>query len=82
MLFLRLTGGAALSLLSLPGWERERVSDAIILLTTDPRPEFANRLAVPAGESLQIWVGERRVQYEIFKDDDADDVGVIVFAII
>ena len=82
MLFLRLTGGAAFALLSLPGWERERVSDAIILLTTDSRPPFASRLTDVPGEAFEIWLGERRVHYRGYKDDDNTDQIIIVTDII
>lgn len=82
MLFLRLTGGAAFALLQLPGWERERISDAIMLLTTDPRPPFAAPLGGVPGEALEIWVGERRVQYSVYKDDAGEDQIVIVSDII
>ncbi len=82
MLLLRLTGGAAFSLLSLPGWERERVSDAIVLLTVDPRPEFSRTLPGVPGEALEVWVGERRVQYRVYKDDADEDRVVSVLRII
>jgi len=83
MLTVQLTGGAALSLLSLPGWERERVSDAILLLTTDPRPPFARSLAHMAGEALEVWVGgERRVRYRVYKDDADEDFSVVVFGVL
>ncbi len=80
MLFLRLTGGAAFALLRLPGWERERVSDA--LMTTDPRPAFAKQVPGVGGEALEIWIGERRVQYRVYKDDAGDDQIVIVSDVI
>jgi hypothetical protein len=82
MLFVRLVGGAAFALLSLPGWERERVSDAILLLSTDPRPPFATRIQPEQGESFEIWVGERRVHYSVFKDDIGDDQVVVILDII
>lgn len=81
MPFLQLTGGAAFALLTLPGWERERVCDALVLLTTDPRPPYAAALQ-SAGEAFEVWVGERRVQYRVYKDDDREDRVVVVFAII
>ena len=83
MLILRLTGSAALALLSLAGWERERISDALVLLTTDPRPPNARRLTNLAGEAFEIWVGgERRVHYRVYKDDSGEDSVVMVFRVI
>lgn len=73
--------GAALSFIDLPGWERERVGDAVVLLTIDPRPRAATSLVRVAGEAFEIWVGERRVHYKVYKDDDDSDVGVVVFGI-
>ena len=72
-----------LALLTLSGWERERVSDALLLLTTDPRPEFASRLTHLQGEAFEIWVGsERKIRYRVYKDDGGDDVAVVVFGVI
>lgn len=83
MLLLSLTGGAALSLLMLPGWERERISDAVLLLVADPRPPNAARLRHVFGEAYEIWVGsERRVRYRIYKDDSGEDRVVAVLRII
>lgn len=82
MLLLRLTGAAAFSLLSFPGWERERISDAVVLLTTDPRPPFARGLTDILGEAFEIWVGERRVEYRVYKDDENIDQIVLVTNII
>jgi hypothetical protein len=82
MIFLRLTGAAAFSLLSLPGWERERVADAVLLLTTDPRPPFTRRLAEVTGEAFEVWVGERRIEYRVYKDDENIDQIVLVTNII
>lgn len=82
MLLLRLTVAAAFLLLSLPGWERERISDAIVLLTTDPRPPFARHIADTPGEAFEIWVGERRVEYRVYKDDDNIDQMVLVTNIV
>ena len=82
MLFLQLTGAAAFALLKLAGWERERVSDALVLLTTDPRPPFSTALPGLSGEAFEIWVGERRVRYAVYKDDAGDDQVVLVLDII
>ena len=82
MLFLQLTGGAAFALLALPGWERERISDALIMLIADPRPPFATKLPDLRGEAFEIWVGERRVRYRVFKDDDEVDQVVLVLEIL
>ncbi len=83
MLILWLTGGSAYSLLTLPVWERERLADALVLLTTDPRPPFAGNLAHLTGDALEIWVGsERRIRYRVYKDDEGDDVAVVVFEIV
>ncbi len=83
MLILQLTGRATFSLLSLPGWERERISDALILLTTDPRPPTARALTHLDGEAFEIWVGsERRLHYRIYKNDSDEDSVVMVFRVI
>ena len=67
---------------SLPGWERERVADALLLLTADPRPPFATRLEQFTGEAFEIWVGsERRVRYRVYKDDARDDLAVVIFGV-
>ncbi len=78
-LYLFLREGAALSLIDLVGWERERISDALVLLTIDPRPRAASRLAEITGEAFELWVGERRLQYNVYKDDveDADRIVII-----
>ena len=82
MLILWLTGSSAFSLFSLPGWERERVADALLLLTADPRPPFARRLLQFTGEAFEIWVGsEKRVRYRVYKDDADNDLAIVVFGI-
>ena len=82
MLILWLTGSSAFALFSLPGWERERISDTLLLLTADPRPPFAGKLEQFAGEAFEIWVGsEKRVRYRVYKDDGDNDLAVVVFGI-
>ena len=82
MLILWLTGSSAFSLFALPGWERERISDALLLLTADPRPPFARRLRRLGGEAFEVWAGsERRVRYRLYKDDANDDLAIVVFGI-
>ena len=78
MLYLQLTGAAAFALLQLAGWERERVSDALVLLTTDPRPPVARSLESVPGEAFEIWVGERRLRNAVYKDGTGDDKVVLV----
>ena len=82
MLFLQLTGGAAFALLALPGWERERISDALIMLIADPRPPFATTLPALPGEAFEIWVGsEHRLHYRVYKDDAGTDLAIVVFGV-
>lgn len=82
MLFLRLTDGALVSLIGLPGWERERVSDALVLLMLEPRPKpFSQKLSGTRGEALKVSIGERGAHYRIYKDDDDNDVGIFVFVV-
>ena len=81
MLFLRLTDGALVSLIGLPVWERERVSDALVLLMLEPRPKpFSQKLSGTRGEALEVSIGERRARYKIYKGAD-DDVGIFVFVV-
>jgi hypothetical protein len=82
VLFLQLSGAAAFTLMGLPGWERERISDALVLLTADPRPESAMRLTNAPGEAFEIWIGERRVKYAVYKDGLGDDRVVLVTEVI
>jgi pyridoxine/pyridoxamine 5'-phosphate oxidase len=59
------------------------MSDAIVLLTTDPRPPFARSLAHLSGEAFEIWVGgERRLHYRVYKDDADEDFSVVVFRVL
>ncbi len=71
-----------LSLIGLQGWERERVSDALILLTFEPRPRpFAEELEGVPGEALRVSIGEREAHYKVYKGATNDDIGVVVFAV-
>lgn len=80
-LYLKLTDGAAVGLIGLPGWERERVSDALVLLMIEPRPKpFVEELHDVRGEALRLYIGERKAQYAVYKDQD-DDVGIVVFSV-
>ena len=70
-----------LSLIDLPGWERERVADALVLLTFQPRPRGASGLELE-GEALEIAIGERSVRYKVYKDDEDHELVIVVFRII
>ncbi len=71
-----------LSMIGLPGWERERVADALILLMFEPRPKpFAEELGDVPGEALEIRIGERRAHYKVYRDDQNDDIGVVVYSV-
>ena len=71
-----------LSLIGLPGWQRERVSDALVLLTLEPRPKPTGEpLRDVPGEALSISIGERTAHYKVYKDDDGDDIGVVVYSV-
>ena len=70
MLYVLLRPRAGRRLINLPGWERQRVADEILLLSDEPRPRRAKRLH---GETYELWVGDIRVLYRIF-----EDVGVII----
>ena len=81
MLYLVLTDGALVSLIGLSVWERERVSDALVLLTLEPRPKpFSQKLSGTRGEALKVSIGERGARYKIYKGA-GDDVGIIVFGV-
>jgi hypothetical protein len=82
VLYLQLSGAAAFTLMALPGWERERVSDALLLLTADPRPENAVRLVDAPGEAFEIWIGERRARYAVYKDGLGEDQVILVTEVI
>ena len=60
--------------MSLYGWERERIADAIFLLSGDARPRNARRLQ---RQMYEVWVGEARVLYRIVRNR-GQDIGLIV----
>ena len=69
-------------MIGLPVWERERVSDALVLLMLEPRPKpFSQKLSGTPGEALKVSIGERGAHYKIYKDDDDNEVGVVVFGV-
>ena len=80
-LYLRLRDVAALALIDLPGWERERLADILVQLTIDPRPPSAVPVEEVEGEAYRIWSGDRRAHYKVYKDDEDTDRNVIVYAI-
>lgn len=80
MLYLSFRPAAGERLMSLHGWERERLSDAIIRLAESPRPPNARRVG-RRGQAYDVWVATTRVFYRVVRDDDNRDVGLVIMRI-
>lgn len=81
MLYILFRPAAGVRLMSLPGWNRERIADAIMLLAESPRPRNARKIP-GGGYSFDIWVGQTRVLYRIIRNDrDKEDIGIIILRI-
>ena len=80
MLLVSFRPAAGERLMSMYSWERERISDAILRLADSPRPPNARRVG-RRGQAYDIWVATTRVFYRIVRDDDDEDVGVIIMRI-
>lgn len=77
-LFLRFTPRALdYWLYSLPQWQRERVAEIIVALLNEPRPRVARR-AKGYGEAYEIYGADARILYRIYKDDQKNDIGIVV----
>jgi hypothetical protein len=65
-------------------WERERIAEVITALLSEPRPPAARAMAFPGqdGEQFQISVADRRVTYNVYRDEaDNEDWLVVVHQI-
>jgi mRNA-degrading endonuclease RelE of RelBE toxin-antitoxin system len=80
VLYILFRPAAGARLISLHGWERERIADAIMLLADLPRPPNA-RIMKGRGNSYDIWVGKTRILYQIFQDGSGEDVGITILRI-
>lgn len=66
----------------LPQWQKERVSERAVGLLHEPRPRAAQSLVVSSGEErYEVWQGDLRIVYSIYKDDDGHDVLIGVLRI-
>ena len=58
------------------------MSDVLVLLMLEPRPKpFSQELGSVPGEALKVSIGERGAHYKIYKGDDDNEVGVVVFGV-
>jgi len=75
VLYILFRPAAGRQILSLYGWERERIADTVVLLSDEPRPPGARRLQ---RQTYEIWAGESRVLYRIIRNDHDEDIGLII----
>ncbi|MCH7698277.1 MAG: type II toxin-antitoxin system RelE/ParE family toxin [Chloroflexi bacterium] len=80
MLYILFREAAGMRLMSLHGWDRERIADAIMLLADSPRPPKARRMK-GRGNAYDIWVGKTRVLYQITRNGPEEDVAITILRI-